>query len=207
MSDFVSQAEKHWSIIVAIGSAVFFLHKIRAEEALRTRLKLIYECYNSFALLNDTIQDWAHPIIQTTIEDKTKLFMDSLRELMPDAQRNFHQASVLMRPETVRSLNRVFMLLGLLRAEYSNWQMFKKTEGYPKELRKAFDNARKNLPNEIQKTVHDLLTDFQLLVNGSFKMIWWRVTRRCYPCFRDAMNHRLARSFEEDRQALLSSWQ
>ena len=192
-------------MLIAVSSAVFFLYKIRAEETLRTRLKLIYECYNSFALLNDTVQDWAHPVIQTTIEDKNALFMTELGKLMPDAQKNFHQASVLMRPETVRSLNKVFMLLGVLRAEYGNWQMFKSTGGYPKELVKAFDNARKNLPNEIQKTVHDLLTDFQILVNGSVKMLWWKLTGRCYPCYRNAMNHDLITSFENDRKALLAS--
>lgn len=208
MGEIVQEIEKHWAIVVAVGSAVFFLYKIRAEETLRTRLKLIYECYNSFALVNDVVQDWAHPVIQTTIEEKNQLFMESLQKLMPDAQKHFHQTSVLMRPETVRALNKVFMLLGLLRAEYSNWQMYKKIQedgAYHKELQKAFDNARKNLPAEIQRTVHDLLTDFQILVNGSAKMLWWKITGCCYLRYRNAMNHKLLKSFDEDRKALLAS--
>lgn len=66
-------------------------------------------------------------------------------------------------------------------------------------------NARKHLPQEIQRTVQDLLTDFQLLVNGPFKMLWWKFTGCCYPWFRDRMNHEIIKGFEEDRQAVIMS--
>jgi len=206
MDTLIEQIEKHWTVIVAVGSAVFFLYKIRAEETLRTRLKLIYECYTSLALINDAIQDWAHPVIQTTIEDHDKQLMERIAKEMGDAHKYFHQAAVLMRPETVRSIRRIFMLFGLIRAEYTNWQMFKSQgAGFNDQLQKAFDNCKKNLPREVEKTLHDVLTDFQILVNGSWGVLCWKVTGWPYPKYRDLMNQGLVQAFENDRKALLKS--
>jgi len=197
------ELKDNWVVLSAI-LGVFFLYKIREEEALKTRLKLISECYHSFALLNDAVQDWASPV--QAGKDYNESFMKRLGEALPDAHRYFHQASILMRPETVREINKVFVLLGLIRAEYTNWLMFKEiADQYPKELVKAFDNARKHLPKQIQTAVCILLTDFQIAVNGPLRMIWWKLTQGYYPRFRGFLDHELLTCFEEDRKALLNS--
>jgi hypothetical protein len=205
MDVLIQEVEKHWAIIVTVGSAIFFLYKIRAEETLRTRLKLINECYLSLALINDAIQDWAQPIIQTTVEDHDRLLMERIQNEMPEAHKYFHQASVLMRPETARAIKRIFVLFGLLRAEYTNWQMFKNNgAGYVDQTLKAFNNTKKKIPAEIEKTLYDVLTDFQILVNGSTAIVLWKATRRVYPSFRSTMNHNLLTRFEQDRKDLIS---
>jgi hypothetical protein len=206
MDQFAQQLEQHWTILVAIASGVFFLYKIREEETLRTRLKLIYECYTSLALINDAIQDWAHPLITTTVEEHDAILMKRIQDEMPNAQKYFHQAAVLMRPETVRSIRKIFIQFGLLRAEYTNWEMFKSQgAGFAKQTVKAFDNAKKHIPKNIEDTLHDILTDFQVLVNGSPKMLWWKISGCCYPRYRCAMNNELLKSFDEDRKALIAA--
>ena len=203
MEDLISQAEKHWAILIAIFSTLFFLYKIRAEETLRTRLKLIYECYNSFALLNDAVQTWAHPLVKNTIEEKMENYLTSIQDLKPEAQKNFHQASILMRPETVCSLNNIFMLLGLMNAQYRIWKLNTSGPDVQKTV-EAFEELTKHLPQDIQKSTQDLLTDCQIIVNGPFKIIWWMASGFAYPCFRELMNHDLAGKFEKDRQTLLN---
>lgn len=204
MEQIIAQIENHWTVILAVGSAVFFLYKIRAEETLRTRLKLIHECYTSLALINDAIQDWAHPVIQTTVEEHDQQLMERIAKEMEVAHKYFHQAAVLMRPETVRAIRRIFVLFGLIRAEYTNWQMFKSQgPGYNDQLQKAFDNCKKNLPRKVEKTLHDVLTDFQVLVNGSGGVLCWKLTGGIYPKYRNLMNQGLVDAFDNDRKALL----
>lgn len=196
---------KYWVIVLAVASGIFFFYKIKAEETLRIKMTLMRECYKTFAEINDAIQTWANPMGK--YEEKETALLSKMQTLLPKALDAFHAATLLMRPETIREMNKIFVQFSLVWVEYGNWKMFKEAGSQNTSLlQNAFNNSRKHLPEEIEKTLRNILTDFQIILHGRIKIILWKFTgcwivkldRNCF-----ASNH--IELMEKDREKIITT--
>ncbi len=170
----------NWGFLAVIFSGIFYLHKIRAEEALRTKLGLVLDAYVSFAKLNDALQRWAHPL-GFKGEDKDKNFNSILETEGAKATEHFQKATILLHPKTVEIMSQLFKDLNAAIRESGIHKMYlgasREAPGaYGQQLTNCYEKYTQELPGEVKKSLAYIQSDFMLPYHGWTKMLMWKIT-------------------------------
>lgn len=172
MESFLTQLKDNWLIISTLVGALFYLKRVRDEEALRSRLKIMADSYEAFSLLNDLIQNWAREIVLKG-EDQDESLARGLSELMPNARKHYFRARLFLSDGVTKHMEEVFSDISKMLGAYGSWNMLREANkeaggAYNKEIRESYDQAKKQIPEKIKKANESLLSEFRSGLNGSF---------------------------------------
>lgn len=158
--------------------AVFWLRKLRAEEALKARLQLVLEINEAFSELEFAVQRWSSPLVHGDT-DKYAQFQRELSELTPAAIKALHRASLLLDPPVIKLLADILDNISKIRVEHENFSMlrgFNKAApgSYASEMTQAFDTARKELPKKITDANEELRHSLRRFLLGPWQARSWK---------------------------------
>ncbi|PTL75622.1 hypothetical protein [Vitiosangium sp. GDMCC 1.1324] len=168
------------NLVAMVGglAALFWLRKVRAEEALKVRLQLVLEVNDSFSELELAVQRWANPIVHGDT-DKYAQFLSELGALTPAAFKALHRASLLLEPAVVKQLGDMLDGIGGIQVEYQNHLMFRESNkaapgAFVSEMKRTFEAARKELPRKISEANEALRHSLRQFLFGSRHARRWQ---------------------------------